>query len=77
MPHKQNPVIAETSVAFARYNAGQVGVLHQSLLHEQELSGAAWVVEWMTWPTMLATTSGSLDLGCDLLRSITDIGEPA
>ncbi len=30
-----------------------------------------------TLPAMLATTSRSLDLGCDLLRSITDIGDPA
>jgi 3-carboxy-cis,cis-muconate cycloisomerase len=60
MHHKSNPVDAEILVALARLNAGQVGIVHQALIHEQERSGAAWALEWMTLPTMLETTGAAL-----------------
>ncbi|KKC34000.1 3-carboxy-cis,cis-muconate cycloisomerase [Devosia psychrophila] len=60
MPHKSNPVNAEVLVALSRYNAGLVGTLHQAMVHENERSGAAWTLEWLTLPSILVTTGASL-----------------
>jgi 3-carboxy-cis,cis-muconate cycloisomerase len=60
MPHKCNPVRAEVLVALARFNAGMLAAMHQALVHENERSGAAWTLEWLTLPQMAATTGASL-----------------
>ncbi|MGP1397568.1 MAG: 3-carboxy-cis,cis-muconate cycloisomerase [Inquilinaceae bacterium] len=77
MPHKQNPVQAEILVALARYNAAQLGGLHQALLHEQERSGAMWALEWMILPGMVAATGAALNAARRLTASIVDLGEGA
>lgn len=74
MPHKQNPVLAELLVALARYNAGQVGALHQALVHEQERSGAAWALEWMVLPQMVLATARALIAAQTLVTSVDRIG---
>lgn len=71
MAHKSNPVNAEVLVALARYNAGLVGTLHQAMVHENERSGAAWTLEWLTLPAMLKTTGASLRLAQALLGQIS------
>ncbi|MHA6689708.1 3-carboxy-cis,cis-muconate cycloisomerase [Devosia sp. A449] len=63
MAHKSNPVNAEVLVALARYNAGLVGTLQQAMLHENERSGAAWTLEWLTLPQIVVATGASLRLG--------------
>jgi 3-carboxy-cis,cis-muconate cycloisomerase len=60
MPHKSNPVRAEVLVALARHNAGLLGALHQALVHENERSGAAWTLEWLTLPQMVVATGAGL-----------------
>ena len=60
MPHKSNPVTAEILVTLARFNAGMLGTLHQSLVHENERSGAAWTLEWMVLPQMVVTAGAAL-----------------
>lgn len=70
MPNKANPVAAEILLAIARYNAGQVAVMHQALIHEQERSGSAWQLEWMTLPQMVTTTGRALLLADDLLGNL-------
>jgi 3-carboxy-cis,cis-muconate cycloisomerase len=60
MAHKSNPVGAEVLVALARFNAGLAGTLHQALVHENERSGAAWTLEWMTLPRMAITAGAAL-----------------
>ncbi|HQZ12736.1 MAG TPA: 3-carboxy-cis,cis-muconate cycloisomerase [Devosia sp.] len=75
MPHKQNPVKAEVLVALARYNAALLGGLHQSLVHEQERSGAAWTLEWLVLPQMLLCTGASLRTAIELQNSITALGK--
>jgi 3-carboxy-cis,cis-muconate cycloisomerase len=60
MPHKQNPVDAELLVTLARFNAGQLALMHQALVHEQERSGSAWMLEWLALPQMVAATGSSL-----------------
>lgn len=74
MPHKQNPVLAELLVALARYNAGQLGCLHQALIHEQERSGAGWALEWMVLPQMIQTTARALTAAQTLITSVDRIG---
>jgi 3-carboxy-cis,cis-muconate cycloisomerase len=70
MAHKSNPVNAEVLVALARYNAGLSGTLNQALVHENERSGAAWTLEWLTLPPMLVTTGASLRLAGLLLGQL-------
>ncbi|MDF1598416.1 3-carboxy-cis,cis-muconate cycloisomerase [Mesorhizobium sp. YIM 152430] len=60
MPHKQNPVGAEVLVTLARFNATLLAGMHQSLVHENERSGAAWTLEWMLLPQMAVATGVAL-----------------
>lgn len=70
MAHKSNPVNAEVLVALARHNAGLSGTLSQALVHENERSGAAWTLEWLTLPPMLEATGASLRLAMLLLGQV-------
>ncbi|RCS22067.1 3-carboxy-cis,cis-muconate cycloisomerase [Phyllobacterium salinisoli] len=74
MSHKQNPVTAEVLVSLARFNAVQISGLHQAMVHEQERSGAAWMLEWMILPQMAATSGGALNLALALTDNIVRIG---
>lgn len=74
MPHKQNPVRAELLIALARVVSGHQGILAQSMIHEQERSGAAWAIEWMTLPAMFEGTGAALNSADHLLRQIRHIG---
>lgn len=71
MAHKQNPVGAEVLVALARFNAGMLGILHQSMVHENERSGAAWTLEWMVLPQMAETTGAALRQARRLLQGLS------
>jgi 3-carboxy-cis,cis-muconate cycloisomerase len=70
MAHKSNPVNAEVLVALARYNAGLAGLMQQAMIHENERSGAAWTLEWLSLPNMAVTTGASLRLGQALLEQL-------
>jgi len=70
MAHKSNPVNAEVLVALARYNGGLAGALQQAMVHENERSGAAWTLEWLTLPLMLVATGASLRLSNKLLQQL-------
>lgn len=74
MPHKQNPVAAEALVALARFNAVQLSGIHQSMVHEQERSGAAWTLEWMILPQMAIACGASLRLASVLVDQIKRLG---
>ena len=76
MPHKQNPVAAEAMVSLARYVAVQQGALAQAMIHEQERSGTAWALEWMTLPVMAEATGAALNAGLNILDQIVWIGAP-
>lgn len=71
MAHKSNPVNAEVLVALARYNAGLVGTLHQAMVHENERSGAAWTLEWLTLPSIVIASGASLRLARVLLDQLS------
>ncbi len=74
MPHKSNPVMAELLVTLARFNASQIAGLHQALIHEQERSGAAWMLEWMSLPQMAVTTGRALKVSKQLISQIDRVG---
>lgn len=74
MPHNSNPVLAELLVTLARFNSTQIAGLHQALVHEQERSGAAWMLEWMILPQMTVSTAQALSAAQDLVNSIMSIG---
>ena len=71
MPHKVNPVDAETLVALARFNATLVAGMHHAMVHENERSGAAWTMEWLTLPQMVVATASALRTADQLVSSIT------
>jgi len=77
MPHKKNPVKAELLVTLARFNAVQVSGMHHVLVHEQERSGAAWLLEWLILPQMAVTAGAALRTAIELLSSVKRIGEKA
>jgi 3-carboxy-cis,cis-muconate cycloisomerase len=74
MPHKQNPIGAELLVTLARFNAVQLSGMHQSLVHEQERSGAAWTLEWLILPQMLMATGAATRTAIKLLDSVERLG---
>ncbi|MEM8539848.1 MAG: 3-carboxy-cis,cis-muconate cycloisomerase [Pseudomonadota bacterium] len=74
MPHKQNPVPAELLITLARFNATQLSSMHHALLHEQERSGSAWALEWMTLPQMAIAASRSLSACTTMSGQITQFG---
>jgi len=74
MAHKANPVAAEVLVALARHNATLSAGMMQALVHEQERSGAAWTLEWLTLPQMVMTTGAGLRTALALLASVTHLG---
>ena len=74
MPHKVNPVGAETLVALARFNATLVSGMHQSMVHENERSGAGWALEWLILPQMTVAAAASLRCADALLRGLSFVG---
>ncbi|MDY0206035.1 MAG: 3-carboxy-cis,cis-muconate cycloisomerase [Pseudomonas sp.] len=70
MPQKCNPVSAELLVTLARHNAGQIGQMHQAMLHEHERSGSGWTLEWLVLPTMLMATAVALHHSSNALAHI-------
>ena len=77
MPHKSNPIAAETLVSLARFSSAQQSALLGCLVHEQERSGAAWMVEWMVLPLLCGAAEASVNCAIRLVRSIEQIGDPA
>ena len=61
------------SVTLARLNAVLLGGMAQAAVHEQERSGAAWTLEWLIVPQMVAT-GASLRLASDLMASLRQLG---
>ena len=47
-------------MTLARYAAGLARRLHQSLVAENERSGAAWTLEWLTLPPLVGATAAAL-----------------
>ncbi|WP_158871401.1 3-carboxy-cis,cis-muconate cycloisomerase [Antarcticirhabdus aurantiaca] len=67
MAHKRNPIGAEVLVSLGRLNAGLLGTLSQSMIHENERSGAAWTLEWLVLPQMAEAAGSACQLATALL----------
>jgi len=74
MPHKANPVRAEVLVALARYCAALSSAMFDALVHEQERSGSAWTLEWLTLPQIVIAAGAALNTANALLKSVTRMG---
>lgn len=74
MPHKQNPIRAELLVTMAQYTTQQAASLTAAMVHEQERSGGAWVLEMVTLPYMLQLCGAALANAHDLTEQIITIG---
>lgn len=74
MPHKANPVLAETLVTLARFVGVQQGGLTQAMVHEQERSGAMWTLEWLLLPPMVEATGAALRHAGALVSRIERLG---
>ena len=77
MPHKSNPVDAEILVTLARFTATLGAGMNQSLVHEQERSGAAWTLEWMVLPQIVMAAAASLRVANALVGRIASLGSVA
>ena len=75
MPHKSNPVLAELLVTLARLNAGSLSGMQHALIHEQERSGAAWMLEWALLPQMTLATGRAVTAAQALADRIEDMGD--
>ena len=75
MPHKSNPVAAETLVALARFAAAQAGGLGQAMVAENERSGAAWTLEWMLLPPLAVGAAAALRHTTAMLPTLTFLRE--
>jgi len=75
MPHKVNPVGAETLVSLARFSGVLAGGNFQVLVHEQERSGAAWTLEWMIVPQIMLTGGAALKTAETLLGGVQSMGK--
>jgi 3-carboxy-cis,cis-muconate cycloisomerase len=71
MPDKSNPVKAEVLVTLAHYTAALSAAAATAMVHENERSGSAWTLEWLTLPQMCAATGGALRIAGDLLAGLT------
>lgn len=71
MPHKSNPVLAETLITLARFVGGQSGLAQSALIHAEERDGPAWSGEWLVLPQMAVATGAALTHGLELAKSLT------
>ncbi|RIX99666.1 3-carboxy-cis,cis-muconate cycloisomerase [Aureimonas flava] len=76
MAHKKNPVGAEALVSLARFDAGLLGILSQSMVHENERSGAAWTLEWLVLPQMAEAAGAACRLAEALLAGARFVARP-
>jgi 3-carboxy-cis,cis-muconate cycloisomerase len=76
MAHKSNPVQAEILVTLARFNASLLAGQHHALVHENERSGAAWTLEWLVLPQMLAAAGATLRTASVLCAGLRFLAAP-
>lgn len=70
MPHKRNPVQAETLASLFQLAAALDGAMTQAMLHRQQRDGAAWSLEWHALPQLCMATGRALQLGIALLAGL-------
>ncbi len=70
MPHKQNPIEAETLLALADVAVQLNDSMHRAMRHRQQRDGAAWMLEWHALPQLCAAGGRALQLAIPLLMRL-------
>lgn len=70
MPHKQNPVAAETLISLFQLAQALDGAMQRALPHRQQRDGAAWMLEWHALPQSCRATGSALQLALGLAQGI-------
>ena len=70
MPHKNNPVVAETLVSLFRMSTAMDGLMTQAMLHRQQRDGVAWALEWHALPQICMANAQALALALHLAREL-------
>jgi len=70
MPHKNNPVLAETLVSLFRMSTAMEGLMTQAMLHRQQRDGVAWALEWHALPQICMASAKALAMAHDLAREL-------
>lgn len=70
MPHKNNPVVAETLVSLFRMSAALDSVMIQAMLHRQQRDGVTWALEWHALPQICMASAKALALAFDFVREM-------
>ncbi len=74
MPHKNNPVKAETLTALADHAASLTMSVLRAGRHEGHRSGHAWTLEWLALPQLCLATDHSTHLALSLIDDIETLG---
>jgi 3-carboxy-cis,cis-muconate cycloisomerase len=70
MPHKNNPVVAETLVSLFRMSAALDSVMTHAMLHRQQRDGVTWALEWHALPQICMASAKALALALDFAREL-------
>ena len=70
MPHKQNPVAAETIVSLFRVAAAMHALMQESLVHREQRDGVAWALEGHALPAIYMASGRALALATALVQEL-------
>jgi 3-carboxy-cis,cis-muconate cycloisomerase len=70
MPHKNNPVDAETLISLFQVSAAQQALMTEAVLHRQQRDGVAWALEWHALPQVCMATARGLQLATTLAETL-------
>ena len=70
MPHKQNPVAAETIISLSRVGAAMHALMLEAVAHREQRDGVAWALEGHALPTICMASARALALAASLARQM-------
>lgn len=70
MPHKRNPVVAETIVSLSRVGAAMHALMLEAVAHREQRDGVAWALEGHALPTICMASARALALAASLARQM-------
>ncbi len=75
MPHKRNPIMAETLIALNELAADGEATLRGAAVHRQQRDGVAWLLEWYALPQTCLAAGRALQIAIALLTRLEPIPE--
>lgn len=70
MPHKRNPVVAETIVSLSRVGAAMHTLMLETTAHREQRDGVAWALEGHALPTICMASARALALAAALAEQL-------